>query len=90
VPENPRGPYRIEIMSAALKELARIPEPFQSQIRRRIDLLAINPQPGSAKPLKGSEFWRERSGHYRIIYQIKDRELLVLVIKIGKRGDVYR
>ncbi|MBI3830709.1 MAG: type II toxin-antitoxin system RelE/ParE family toxin [Planctomycetes bacterium] len=88
--EAPRATYRVQILPAALHALERIPEPYLAQIRHKIDALAHNPRPQGAKRLKGSEFMRERSGDYRIIYSIDQRVLTVLVIKIGKRGDVYR
>lgn len=88
--DAPRATYRVQILPAALRALEKIPEPYQTQIRNKIDALAINPRPQGSKHLKGSEFLRERSGDYRIIYSIDHRVLTVLVIKIGKRGDVYR
>lgn len=54
--------------------------------------LAGDPRPGSARPLKGSEYkgiWKLRSGDYRILYRIQDEILVVLVILVGDRKDVY-
>jgi len=60
-------------------------------VARKIDALADNPRPSGAEKLKGAkDLWRIRSGNYRIIYTIQDEALLVLVIRIGHRREVYR
>ncbi len=84
-------PYRIEVKPSAADALAKIPQPHRARIVRKIDRLADNPRPRGAIVLEGkSSLYRIRVGDYRIIYQIQDAELLVLVIRIGSRGDVYR
>lgn len=84
-------PYRIELKPSAQDSLAKIAKPHQRRIAKRIDQLAENPRPRGAKKLAGSDdFWRIRVGEYRIIYQIHDDVLLVLIVRIGGRGDVYR
>ena len=83
--------YRIEVKPSAADALARIPQPHRGRIVRKIDRLADNPRPRGAKPLKGRlSLYRIRVGDYRVIYQIQDDALLVLVVRIGSRGDVYR
>ena len=63
---------------------------IQRQLQPKIDALANHPRPHGVEKLKGeSNFYRVRSGDYRIIYQIKDKVLLVLLIKIGHRREVY-
>ena len=83
--------YTVTILPSALRQLAELPRPEQKRIRKRIDGLAADPRPPGAKKLRGeSDFFRLRSGNYRIIYSIEDVKLVVLVIRIGHRRDVYR
>jgi mRNA interferase RelE/StbE len=84
--------YRIEFKPAAVRALAALPNPDQRRIRTRIDALAAEPRPPGAVDLRGSPegFLRIRSGDYRIIYLVQDRVLLVIVVTIGHRRDVYR
>ena len=82
--------YAVEILPSAARELAGLQPSVQRRVARRIDQLAVDPRAGSVK-LRGAEvIWRARVGDYRILYRIEDARLLVLVIKIGHRGDVYR
>lgn len=82
--------YRIELRPAARRSLSGLPAEAQRAIRQRIDGLAAHPFAAGVKKLAGTDFFRVRAGNYRIIYQVRDRELLVLVVKIGHRKDVYR
>ncbi|MGO9273243.1 MAG: type II toxin-antitoxin system RelE family toxin [Terriglobia bacterium] len=81
----------VTILPAALRNLATLPKSDQKRVIERIDGLATDPRPSGAKALQGQHgLYRLRSGNYRIIYRIEDDRLLVLVIKIGHRRDVYR
>ena len=83
--------YRIEVKSSAADTLAKIPQTHRRRIARKIDQLADNPRPRGAIVLEGpSSLYRIRVGDYRVIYQIQDAVLVVLVVRIGQRGDVYR
>jgi len=83
--------YRIQIRPQALKALKKIDEPDQSRIMRRIDSLASDPRPEGVKKLQGEDdFYRIRVGDYRVVYQIEDDVLLVLVARVAHRKDVYR
>ena len=83
--------YTIEVAPAAERALKALPKPIQTQIVRRIDKLAIEPRPHGVEKLTGEDhLYRIRSGNYRILYEIHDRKLLVLVVKIGDRKEVYR
>ena len=84
--------YRIEIFPTAKKELASLPEAIQRRISKKIDSLKENPYPLGVEMLKGKsgDFYRLRMRDYRILYKIKSGVLLVLVIKIGHRREVYR
>jgi mRNA interferase RelE/StbE len=85
--------YLIQVHPDAQAELAALPRKAQRQVVKKIQSLASNPRPPKAKALKRPRHgghWRLRSGDYRIIYQIRDSILTVLVIKIGDRKDIYR
>lgn len=83
--------YRISLAPPAARQLRK----FDPQTRRRIqavlELLATEPRPPAAtRLLGGAGEWRVRTGDYRIIYEIRDDLLLVLVLRVGHRRDVYR
>lgn len=83
--------YAVFIKASALKALARLPKADQARLRVRIDALAIEPRPQGVVKLAGEgNLYRLRSGDYRIIYEIRDDVLRVLVIGIGHRREVYR
>jgi mRNA interferase RelE/StbE len=67
-----------------------LPKDVQERLTPHIDALTRNPCPSGVKKLKGEDAYRLRVGDYRIIYQIQEKALLVLVIKIGHRRAVYR
>jgi mRNA interferase RelE/StbE len=83
--------YQVQVVPAAVKQLAKLPRRDQLRIRDAIDGLAQNPRPPGAKKLIGADqLWRVRSGDYRIVYEIQDARLIVLVVHIGHRRDDYR
>ena len=83
--------HTIEMAPAAERALKALPKPIQTQIVRRIDKLAIESRPHGVEKLTGEDhLYRVRSGDYRILYEIRDQKLLVLVVKIGDRKEVYR
>jgi mRNA interferase RelE/StbE len=83
--------YRISIKRSAVKEIEAIPQKKERQrIIKRIGNLAANPRPPGSRKLSGNDRYRIRQGAYRIVYSIKDNELLVVVVKVGNRKDVYR
>ncbi len=63
---------------------------MSQRLGARIDALADDPRPPSATKLVGSEYWRVRVGDYRVVYDIHDDELIVLVVRIAHRREVYR
>ncbi len=81
--------YRISINKRAIKSLEKINEPYFAKIKEAIYGLAINPRPIGYKALKGREGYRIRVADYRIIYDIFDDELLIEVIALGHRKDIY-
>jgi mRNA interferase RelE/StbE len=82
--------YAVEILRAAQKQLAKIERQAQSRIIDSIKSLAANPRPSGCKKLSGRPAWRIRIGAYRVIYEIHDDRLVVLVLSLGDRKDVYR
>ncbi|MVN23295.1 type II toxin-antitoxin system RelE family toxin [Mucilaginibacter arboris] len=81
--------YTLNFSRQAFKELSRIQEPFYSNIKQAISNLTENPRPQGYKKLKGRTGYRIRVGNYRIIYDIFDAELVIDIITIGHRKDVY-
>jgi mRNA interferase RelE/StbE len=82
--------YRVRIRPRALKSLSRIPEPYSSRIQARIDDLADNPRPSDMKPIKTTDFQRIRVSDYRVVYLIRNEELVVLFVRLGHRKDIYQ
>ena len=83
--------YKISIKRSAVKEIEAIPQKKERQrIIKRIGQLADNPRPSGSRKLSGHDRYRIRQGAYRIVYSIKDDELLVVVVKVGNRKDIYR
>jgi mRNA interferase RelE/StbE len=81
--------FEILIERSALKALSKIPLPYRDRITDAIHALADNPRPRGAKELSGRDAWRIRVASYRVIYEIHDAELTILVVSVGDRKDVY-
>ncbi|MDP9456661.1 MAG: hypothetical protein CYG60_23830 [Actinobacteria bacterium] len=90
--EGPPSPsYEIRVERAAAKALAkRVRQEDAERIRRAIDDLAAEPRPPQSIELRGREGRRLRVGDYRVIYEVDDDELIVTVLGVGHRRDVYR
>jgi mRNA interferase RelE/StbE len=85
------GKYKVLIKPSAVKELENIPlKKDRQRIVERISALADDPRPPGSQKLSGKDRFRLRQGSYRIIYAIEDDALVVYVVKIGHRKDVYR
>ena len=83
--------YAIELRPAAMRDLRKIPRNDLERIAKAIDDLANDPRPICCLKMKGYEgFYRLRVGDYRIIYDIQEKKLVVLVIRIRQRKDAYR
>ena len=81
--------YRIELRPAAIRALRKLDPPIRRRVQGAIALLAQNPRPPAARPLKGRPALRVRVGDYRVIYTVQDDVLLIVVITLGHRRDVY-
>ncbi|HUM01720.1 MAG TPA: type II toxin-antitoxin system RelE/ParE family toxin [Thermoanaerobaculia bacterium] len=81
--------YRVEFSSHAARQFRKFPASIQGRIRPRILALAADPRPAGAVKLTGLDAFRIRVGDYRVIYEIRDDVLLVLVLSVGHRREVY-
>jgi mRNA interferase RelE/StbE len=82
--------YKVVLRDEARRAFRRLDKAVQKQVQRTIDRLADNPRPGQATQLVGEpRTWRVRSGDWRILYEIRDDELIILVLDIGHRSKAY-
>ena len=85
------GPYSVQYDPKALKELTKIDKPAARRIVKAIDALSCDPRPSGARPLVGyPDLWRIRVGDSRVVYTVKDAELVVLALRVAHRSTVYR
>jgi mRNA interferase RelE/StbE len=84
--------YAVQIKKSVLRALNKLPKNDRERVDEHIRSLADNPRPPGAVPLKGSGkgIWRVRVGDRRVLYQIQDDVLLVLVVDVAHRREVYR
>jgi mRNA interferase RelE/StbE len=83
-------PYQVVLSSAAAKQLSKLHTSIAQRIQNHLLDLENDPRPQGCIKLSGVEAWRIRIGDYRVIYEIQDTVLLVTVIDIGHRRDVYK
>jgi mRNA interferase RelE/StbE len=84
------GKYSIGIISKAEKEFMKLPESVKVKVRKHILLLEADPRPFGHKKLKETDYYRVRSGNYRVVYSVDDKTKVVKVLSIAHRKDVYR
>lgn len=82
--------YAVEFTRSAQKELNKLPSQIGLRIAKAVDKLSLEPRKGNVRPMVGSKSWRLRVGDYRIIYDICDNKLIVLIIRIRHRQNVYK
>ncbi len=82
--------YNIVFRKSVAKDLKAIPKKDQVRILQRIAQLADDPRPSACKRLSGQQRYRIRQGIYRVLYEIEDKQLIVTVVKVGNRRDVYK
>ncbi len=83
--------YRIDVAPAALRQLRKLDPQARRKVQAAIELLAEEPRPPAAKMLVNSGgAWRVRIGDYRVVYDIEDGRLVVLVLAVAHRREVYR
>lgn len=83
-------PYQVKFSNAALKDLRKLQPSLQKRIIAEADRLAENPRHSGIKKLVNSPYYRARVGDYRILYDIQDNVLTVMILKIEHRSSVYR
>ena len=83
--------YRTELAPAAVRQFLKLNPTAQRRIQAVIELLAVDPRPPGAKKLTGGDgVWRVRTGDYRVVYEVHDKVLHVLVVAVGHRREIYR
>jgi mRNA interferase RelE/StbE len=83
--------YTIRFRPSAERDLRGLPKDVLRRVGKKIDALSVNPRPSGVKKLANEDgIYRVRAGDYRILYQIQDDVLVVLVVQVGHRRDVYR
>jgi mRNA interferase RelE/StbE len=81
--------YKIEIKRSAQKEIKKLPDTVLRRVVEKITSLGQDPRPDGCKKLSGEEKYRVRVGDYRILYGIEDDVLLIYVVKVAHRKDIY-
>lgn len=82
--------YKIIIRRSAEKEIEKLAKVDRRRIIKRIQDLGSNPRPTGVKKLSGEEKYRIRQGNYRILYEVHDTIVTIVVVKVAARKDVYR
>ena len=82
--------YRLLVKKSVARDLYDVPKKDVRRILKRIETLAVNPRPNGCEKLTDQERYRVRQGSYRIIYEVQDDALVVVVVKVGHRKNVYR
>nr|WP_320012461.1 type II toxin-antitoxin system RelE/ParE family toxin [uncultured Desulfobulbus sp.] len=82
--------YEVLFKDSVYKDLRHIPKTDLQRILARIEQLAIDPLPPGSQKLTGAELYRVRQGNYRIVYTIEEDKLIVCVVKVGHRKEIYR
>jgi len=83
--------YRLELTRPARKALDSLPRTIQPRVEAAIAALATRPRPSGSAKLKGEDnLWRIRVGDYRVIYEIRDEVLVVIIVRVAHRRDAYR
>jgi mRNA interferase RelE/StbE len=83
------GKYKLLFKKSVAKDLRGIPKKDVAAILRTFDVLAEDPRPPKCEKLSNREQYRVRRGVYRIVYEINDEELCVIVVRVGRRREVY-
>jgi mRNA interferase RelE/StbE len=82
--------YKIQIIPSAIKDLDQLDDKFFSQIKDKILSLSSNPRPPNTLKLTAEEGYRIRSGDYRILYRIDDKNKVIYIYRVKHRKDAYR
>ena len=82
--------FKIFLKESVWKDFKQIPKKDVMKILKKIEGLGNDPRPVGCEKLTGDNKFRIRQGRYRIVYSVQDKELIVWVVKVGHRKDVYR
>ena len=82
--------FEIRFSKGAIKELKKLPRPISKRIFEQISLLQKNPYVRNIKKLAGQPFFRLRIGDYRVIFEIKKKDLILFIIKVAHRKNIYK
>jgi mRNA interferase RelE/StbE len=83
--------YTVEFTPRAARDFRKLAPEVRRRIAPKIDALTRNPRPNGAEKIRGGDdLYRIRVGDYRVLYQVKDQRLLVLVVQMGHRREIYR
>lgn len=82
--------YQVIFSKGALKQFNKLSSDLQKRVQTKINELATEPRPNGVKKLEDNDLYRIRVGDYRVIYQIQDDILLVIIVKISHRSKAYR
>jgi len=83
--------YIVQLAPAVKRQIRKLERSIQERVVRRLDLLEKDPRPAGVEKMEGDEStYRIRMGEHRIVYEIRDKVLVVLVLKVGHRREVYR
>jgi mRNA interferase RelE/StbE len=82
--------YKLLIKPSAAKELEAVPKKDRQRIVTKIRNLAVEPRPLGCERLSGHDVYRVRQGNYRVLYTVQDADLIVVIVMIGHRREVYR
>jgi mRNA interferase RelE/StbE len=83
-------PYTVILKPGARRQIKKLPKPVQDKITHALAELKMNPRPHGAKNYKVLKKFALRVGNYRVIYEIKDPSLMIFVIRVGDRKEIYR
>ncbi|OZM69884.1 hypothetical protein CFN78_28075 [Amycolatopsis antarctica] len=84
-------PFSVELTTSAFRSLRKLDKPARRRVQEAIDALQHEPRPAGVRALQGQPgLCRIRTGDYRIIYVVRDSELVVLVVDVGHRREIYR
>ena len=82
--------YKIEFVKSAQKEMKKLPHDVSLRINKQIKKLSENPRVGNVRPMVGSKSWRLRASEYRVVYDINDKKITILIIRGRHRKNAYK
>ncbi len=82
--------YAVEFTKSARKEVRKLHPRVAKQVLKATDQLSVDPRKGHVRPMTGTKSWRLRVGEYRVIYDIYDKKLVILIIRVRPRGSAYK